>query len=56
MYTKDWIEKKLLRDSFVGYLPDDILYRPKEAFSDAVNTMDINWFKQLQNGLDTIIF
>jgi len=30
------IEKKILRDSFVGYLPDNILYRTKAAFSDAV--------------------
>lgn len=29
-------EKKLLRDAFEGYLPDHILRRPKDAFSDAV--------------------
>jgi asparagine synthase (glutamine-hydrolysing) len=29
-------EKKVLRDAFSGYLPDDILRRPKDAFSDAV--------------------
>ena len=29
-------EKKVLRDTFVGYLPNEILRRPKDAFSDAV--------------------
>jgi asparagine synthase (glutamine-hydrolysing) len=29
-------EKKILRDAFEGYLPHDILHRPKDAFSDAV--------------------
>tara|TARA_B110000263_G_scaffold230119_1_gene224400 strand:+ start:617 stop:2365 length:1749 start_codon:yes stop_codon:yes gene_type:complete len=30
------IEKKLLRDSFINYLPRNILYRQKEAFSQGV--------------------
>jgi len=30
------IEKAVLRSAFEGYLPDDILWRRKEAFSDAV--------------------
>jgi asparagine synthase (glutamine-hydrolysing) len=47
------MEKLLLRDSFKdGYLPDDILYRPKEAFSDAVSTKDVSWYKSLQNIID----
>lgn len=29
------IEKKILRDSFKGYLPNDILYKKKDAFSDS---------------------
>lgn len=52
MYKKDWMEKKLLRDSFVGYLPDEILFRSKEAFSDAVSTKEINWFRTLQSRLE----
>lgn len=43
MYKPDYIEKKLLRDSFKGYLPDNILYRSKEAFSDAVSSNEANW-------------
>jgi asparagine synthase (glutamine-hydrolysing) len=34
------IEKKILRDSFTGCLPDDILYRKKEQFSDGVSGFD----------------
>ena len=34
-YNKN-IEKYLIRKSFEGYLPDSILWRPKEAFSDGV--------------------
>ena len=30
------VEKAVLRSEFEGYLPDDILWRRKEAFSDAV--------------------
>jgi len=44
IYQTDYIEKKIVRDSFIGYLPDDILYRPKEAFSDAVSSKDTNWY------------
>lgn len=41
------MEKQLLRDAFVGdYLPNDILYRKKEQFSDGVsgfNGKENNW-------------
>lgn len=33
---RDGVEKALLRDAFKGYLPDEILWRQKEAFSDGV--------------------
>lgn len=52
MYGPDYIEKQIIRDSFKGYLPDEILFRPKEAFSDACNTKEINWFRLLQSRLD----
>lgn len=48
MYRKDYMEKQIVRDSFKGYLPDEILYRSKEAFSDAVSSNDINWAKTIQ--------
>ena len=43
------IEKKILRDSFIGYLPDEILYRTKEQFSDGVGYSWINSLKQYIN-------
>lgn len=43
------MEKQLLRDSFKGYLPDSILYRSKEAFSDAVSDPQTNWADAIKN-------
>lgn len=49
------MEKQILRDSFCDYLPHDILYRKKEAFSDGVSSQDnassdgVNWIDYLQN-------
>lgn len=48
MYKSDWMEKKIVRDAFQGYLPQDILYRSKEAFSDAVSSNEVNWFRSIQ--------
>ncbi len=36
MITEGGMEKQLLRESFEGYLPDEILWRQKEQFSDGV--------------------
>ena len=55
MYRKDYMEKKIIRDSFVGYLPDEILYRSKEAFSDAVSNSETNWANTIQTFADKII-
>ena len=49
----DQIEKKLLRDSFVDFLPTDILYRKKEAFSDGVSGTDRSWYQIINEKLDT---
>lgn len=50
----DRIEKSLLRNSFknTGLLPDDILFRKKDAFSDAVSSKDVCWYKSLQKNID----
>ena len=51
----DRIEKKLIRDAFNtsdNYLPLEILYRHKEAFSDAVSTKDLSWYKSLCGMID----
>ena len=47
------IEKKLLRDSFKGYLPEAILYRKKEAFSDGVSKITRSWHKIIDEFLKT---
>ncbi len=48
MFTSKQMEKQIIRDSFIGYLPNEILYRSKEAFSDAVSSTEKNWFKSIQ--------
>lgn len=55
MHYPDVMEKQLLRDSFNGYLPDELLYRKKEAFSDAVSSDHVNWFKSIQNRVEQLI-
>ena len=45
------VEKEIIRDSFKGYLPDEVLYRKKEAFSDGVSKEDKSWFSIIQDKL-----
>jgi len=45
------VEKEVLRKSFEGYLPDDILWRQKDAFSDAVGS---EWVQALRKIGDTM--
>jgi len=49
-YKEEVIEKKILRDSFVGFLPHDILYRKKEQFSDGVSAT----FEKSKNGVPDV--
>lgn len=58
MYNnKETIEKHILREAFRGYLPENVLWRIKEQFSDGVSAEDdadnkdeipTNWIKYLQ--------
>jgi asparagine synthase (glutamine-hydrolysing) len=41
----DPIEKRILREAFEGYLPDEILWRQKDGMSDAVGT---NWVDEIK--------
>ncbi|XP_070565990.1 asparagine synthetase [glutamine-hydrolyzing]-like [Ptychodera flava] len=52
---KKGVEKHLLRSSFdgLGLIPDDILWRPKEAFSDGVSSEKRSWFEVLQEHINT---
>ena len=44
------IEKHLLRETFEdsNLIPKEILWRPKEAFSDGITSVKTSWFKILQ--------
>lgn len=55
MYSEKYMEKQIIRDSFVGYLPNEILYRSKEAFSDAVSSKEVNWYKSIQSLAESTI-
>jgi asparagine synthase (glutamine-hydrolysing) len=45
------VEKKLLRDAFAGtgLLPDEVLWRQKEAFSDGVSSKEKSWYQEIQD-------
>lgn len=51
---KHGIEKHLLRSAFAdeGLLPNEILWRPKEAFSDGVSSVSKSWYEVLQDHID----
>jgi asparagine synthase (glutamine-hydrolysing) len=44
-------EKLALRTAFKGCLPDAILWRKKEAFSDGVSSMQRSWFSIIQESI-----
>ncbi|AYV84840.1 MAG: asparagine synthase (glutamine-hydrolysing) [Hyperionvirus sp.] len=52
----DSIEKWLLRKSFedLDYLPSEVLYRKKEAFSDGVSSLEKSWYVILQENIEKI--
>ncbi len=50
-----FIEKKLFRDAFHNWLPTEILYRPKEAFSDAVSSKQESWYHSIQSHVNSLI-
>ncbi|XP_070703040.1 asparagine synthetase [glutamine-hydrolyzing] [Pempheris klunzingeri] len=54
---KNGVEKHLLRESFKGLnlIPDDILWRRKEAFSDGVMSMKKSWYTCLQEHIESMV-
>lgn len=50
--TSDCMEKYLLRKSFEGYLPNEVLWRQKEAFSDGISSQEDSWYKTIQNHVE----
>lgn len=57
MYSSKKIEKFLLRKSFEkdNYLPSEILWRKKEAFSDGCSSQEHSWNTVIKNHVDKII-
>ena len=46
-------EKYILRKAFIDYLPEEVLWRRKAAFSDAVSSSEKPWYKWIQEYADT---
>jgi asparagine synthase (glutamine-hydrolysing) len=46
------VEKHLFRKAFEGLLPDDVMWRRKEAFSDGVSGHDRTWVQIIQEYVD----
>ncbi|XP_053274311.1 asparagine synthetase [glutamine-hydrolyzing] [Pleuronectes platessa] len=51
------VEKYLLRESFKGLnlIPEEILWRRKEAFSDGMMSMKKSWYTYLQEHLESMV-
>ncbi|KAL0170477.1 hypothetical protein M9458_035073, partial [Cirrhinus mrigala] len=51
----DGVENHLLRESFKGMklIPDEILWRRKEAFSDGLTSMKKSWYTSLQEHIES---
>jgi asparagine synthase (glutamine-hydrolysing) len=51
------VEKRILREAFEGYLPEEILWRQKDGMSDAVGT---NWVDEIkkyaEDDVDDVLF
>ena len=51
------MEKQLIRDAFATLYPDilpqEVLYRKKEAFSDGVSSKEKSWFQMITEWIDT---
>ena len=53
--TKNNIEKYHIRKAFdkTELLPEEILWRPKEGFSDGVSSVKKSWYESLQEFIET---
>jgi asparagine synthase (glutamine-hydrolysing) len=51
------IEKQMFRDAFrnTNLLPNEVLYRKKEAFSDGTSSNEKSWFQIIQEDIDRIV-
>ncbi len=48
------VEKQALREAFAetGLLPNDVLWRKKEAFSDGVSSTEKSWYQEIQERIE----
>ncbi len=49
------VEKYLLRKAFEGYLPDEVLWRPKEAFSDGCSEESESWSTIIADFVESMV-
>jgi asparagine synthase (glutamine-hydrolysing) len=54
MYQSFQCEKFMLRDAFRGLLPDSVLWRTKEAFSDGVSKTSKSWYEIITDHVHTL--
>jgi asparagine synthase (glutamine-hydrolysing) len=52
-YTQ--VEKQFLREAFAGMMPNEIVWRKKEAFSDGVSSVQRSWFTIIQESIPQYI-
>jgi asparagine synthase (glutamine-hydrolysing) len=51
----DGWEKKILRDAFTGYIPEEVLWRRKDGLSDGCSSLDKSWGQHITEFVDTRI-
>jgi len=53
---REGVEKYLLRKAFSGkeIIPEEVLWRPKEAFSDGVSSLQKSWYLILQEDINKL--
>jgi asparagine synthase (glutamine-hydrolysing) len=52
---RNGFEKYVLRKAFEGYLPEEILWRRKEGFSDGVSSVKKSWYHYIQEMVEPLI-
>jgi len=52
--ARNGVEKYLLRKAFEDMLPHEVVWRPKEAFSDGVSSLKRSWYQIIQDEIDNL--
>lgn len=48
-----WLIRNAFKNLYPDMLPDSVLFRQKEAFSDGVSSVEDSWYKRLQNYIES---